>query len=184
MEDHVSVAPVTLAEPPNTATMHTKCPRQCPVCSLVCSYSHVPLPRYHQLIKYPTQHHHPTLPQVPHENRPPHATRPIQTASYLPPPDFKQAGQIVDDELNRLLIRPLLPGVTLNAVIDACHSGTALDLPFRAKVDSEGRCYWKGQARYDKTTAGGTAKRAAFARLYFQFVMHGCLIPPASGLHP
>ncbi|EFJ51059.1 metacaspase type I [Volvox carteri f. nagariensis] len=73
------------------------------------------------------------------------------------PSDFKRAGQIVDDELNRLMVRPLMPGVTLHAVVDACHSGTALDLPFRAKVDGAGRWYWKGRARYDKATAGGTA---------------------------
>ncbi|KXZ52917.1 hypothetical protein GPECTOR_8g295 [Gonium pectorale] len=73
------------------------------------------------------------------------------------PTDFRVAGQIVDDELNRLMVRPLLPGVTLHAVVDACHSGTALDLAFRAKVDAAGRWYWKGRPRYDKVTMGGTA---------------------------
>ncbi|PNH03319.1 Metacaspase-1 [Tetrabaena socialis] len=73
------------------------------------------------------------------------------------PTDFQRAGQIVDDELNRLMVRPLMPGVTLHAVIDACHSGTALDLPFRAKVDGRGQWYWKGRGRYDKQTMGGTA---------------------------
>jgi hypothetical protein len=40
--------------------------------------------------------------------------------------DYKSAGQIVDDELNQLLVRPLPPGVNLHAVIDACHSGTVM----------------------------------------------------------
>eukprot|EP00198_Chlamydomonas_reinhardtii_P007619 XP_001696956.1 type I metacaspase [Chlamydomonas reinhardtii] len=73
------------------------------------------------------------------------------------PTDFRRAGQIVDDELNRMMVQPLMPNVTLHAVIDACHSGTALDLPYRAKVDHSGRWYWKGRARYDKCTRGGTA---------------------------
>lgn len=50
------------------------------------------------------------------------------------PVDFERNGQIVDDELNRALVNPLLPGVRLHAVVDACHSGTILDLPFLAQV--------------------------------------------------
>ena len=53
-----------------------------------------------------------------------------------------QGGMIVDDELNRLLVNPLAPGVRLHAVIDACHSGTALDLEYRCKVKSSG-IHWK-----------------------------------------
>jgi metacaspase-1 len=61
--------------------------------------------------------------------------------------DFKSAGQMVDDELNQLLVRPLLPGVTLHAVVDACHSGTVLDLPFRAKVKRGQIMPWKGRPK-------------------------------------
>lgn len=59
------------------------------------------------------------------------------------PTDYKTAGQIVDDELNELLVKPLLPGVTLHALIDACHSGTAMDLPYRVKASKSGRMDWK-----------------------------------------
>eukprot|EP00882_Tetradesmus_deserticola_P015807 GHRQ01016844.1.p1 GENE.GHRQ01016844.1~~GHRQ01016844.1.p1 ORF type:complete len:114 (-),score=31.08 GHRQ01016844.1:414-755(-) len=59
------------------------------------------------------------------------------------PSDFKRAGVIVDDDLNAMLVRPLAPGVTLHALVDACHSGTAMDLPYRAKVASDGRFSWK-----------------------------------------
>ena len=59
------------------------------------------------------------------------------------PTDYKTAGQIVDDELNLLLVKPLLPGVTLHTLIDACHSGTALDLPYRIKANTSGRLAWK-----------------------------------------
>jgi hypothetical protein len=59
------------------------------------------------------------------------------------PTDFNSAGVIVDDDLNAMMVRPLAPGVTLHALIDACHSGTAMDLPYRAKVGSDGRFSWK-----------------------------------------
>jgi hypothetical protein len=41
-----------------------------------------------------------------------------------------------DNELCQRLVNPLQHGVRLHAVIDACHSGSALDLPFRCKVHS------------------------------------------------
>ncbi|KAK8529761.1 hypothetical protein V6N13_102663 [Hibiscus sabdariffa] len=44
------------------------------------------------------------------------------------PLDFKEVGMIVDNDLNSLIVRPLARGVTLHAIVDACHSGTILDL--------------------------------------------------------
>ncbi|TPX51081.1 hypothetical protein SeLEV6574_g00511 [Synchytrium endobioticum] len=46
------------------------------------------------------------------------------------PVDHQQAGQILDDEMNALMVKHLPPGVRLTAVFDSCHSGSALDLPF------------------------------------------------------
>eukprot|EP00276_Gloeochaete_wittrockiana_P004318 CAMPEP_0184643872 /NCGR_PEP_ID=MMETSP0308-20130426/689_1 /TAXON_ID=38269 /ORGANISM="Gloeochaete witrockiana, Strain SAG 46.84" /LENGTH=296 /DNA_ID=CAMNT_0027072103 /DNA_START=224 /DNA_END=1114 /DNA_ORIENTATION=+ len=46
------------------------------------------------------------------------------------PEDFQSAGQIVDNEINRMLVLSLPPGVRLTAVMDCCHSGTGLDLPY------------------------------------------------------
>lgn len=80
----------------------------------------------------------------------------------LLPVDHQFAGQIVDDDLNRMLINPLPQGTKLHAVIDACHSGTVFDLPFQAtchagylrwEIESSPRSrhqVWKG-------TAGGFA---------------------------
>ncbi|KAK9077145.1 hypothetical protein SSX86_005481 [Deinandra increscens subsp. villosa] len=45
------------------------------------------------------------------------------------PLDFRTAGMIVDNEINDTIVRPLKSGVKLHAIIDACHSGTILDLP-------------------------------------------------------
>ncbi|CBZ51357.1 hypothetical protein NCLIV_044210 [Neospora caninum Liverpool] len=46
------------------------------------------------------------------------------------PVDFDTAGQILDDELHAFLVQPLQSGCRLTAVMDCCHSGTGLDLPF------------------------------------------------------
>ncbi|KAI7889374.1 peptidase C14, caspase domain-containing protein [Mucor mucedo] len=41
-----------------------------------------------------------------------------------------ESGQIVDDTIHDLLVRPLCEGCRLTCIFDSCHSGTALDLPF------------------------------------------------------
>ncbi|GAA6042642.1 hypothetical protein JCM8097_008263 [Rhodosporidiobolus ruineniae] len=46
------------------------------------------------------------------------------------PLDFKQAGQIVDDEMHAIMVAPLPQGCRLTAIFDCCHSGSALDLPY------------------------------------------------------
>jgi metacaspase-1 len=50
------------------------------------------------------------------------------------PMDFQQEGVIVDDEINETIVRPLPHGVKLHAIVDACHSGTVLDLPFLCRM--------------------------------------------------
>ncbi|KAJ2610027.1 Ca(2+)-dependent cysteine protease [Coemansia sp. RSA 1804] len=46
------------------------------------------------------------------------------------PVDFESKGQIVDDDMNAIMVRPLPRGARLTAIFDCCHSATALDLPF------------------------------------------------------
>lgn len=46
------------------------------------------------------------------------------------PTDFNSAGMIVDDEIFDLIVAPLPAGCKLTAVMDCCHSGTGMDLPF------------------------------------------------------
>ncbi|KAI8924823.1 caspase domain-containing protein [Entophlyctis helioformis] len=51
------------------------------------------------------------------------------------PLDYEQAGQITDDQMHELLVKPLVKGVRLTAVFDCCHSGSGIDLPFTYSVD-------------------------------------------------
>ncbi|KAG0302107.1 Ca(2+)-dependent cysteine protease [Dissophora globulifera] len=46
------------------------------------------------------------------------------------PCDYLRSGIISDDELYDLLVKELPEGVQLTALVDACHSGTMLDLPY------------------------------------------------------
>lgn len=46
------------------------------------------------------------------------------------PSDYKSEGLLTDDELDEFLVRCLPEGVRLTVVMDCCHSGTGLDLPF------------------------------------------------------
>ncbi|CAN1272169.1 AMC1 [Linum perenne] len=54
----------------------------------------------------------------------------------LCPLDFETQGMIVDDEINATIVRPLPHGVKLHAIIDACHSGTVLDLSYLCRMNS------------------------------------------------
>lgn len=56
------------------------------------------------------------------------------------PVDFMQEGAILDNDINSILVWPLKQGVTLHVIVDACHSGTALDLSY---VYDPEKCTWK-----------------------------------------
>lgn len=78
----------------------------------------------------------------------------------LVPLDSRHAGQISDDMINQIIVRPLPDGVKLHAIIDACHSGTMLNLPFRAPCVG-GAMNWHSeyppQLIASKGTSGGFA---------------------------
>ncbi|XP_022726280.1 metacaspase-1-like [Durio zibethinus] len=44
------------------------------------------------------------------------------------PVDFLKEGMILDNDIYATIVKPLTVGVTLHAIVDACHSGTILDL--------------------------------------------------------
>lgn len=58
----------------------------------------------------------------------------------LIPLDYMEEGQIRDDFIFENLVKPMAPGSTLTCLMDCCHSGTVLDLPFKYVADgsSEG----------------------------------------------
>jgi metacaspase-1 len=46
------------------------------------------------------------------------------------PADYPVSGPIVDDDIHKIMVRGLCQGAHLTAVVDACSSGTIMDLPF------------------------------------------------------
>jgi len=46
------------------------------------------------------------------------------------PVDHETAGEIVDDIMHEIMVKPLPPGCRLTSIFDSCHSGSALDLPY------------------------------------------------------
>ncbi|XP_058086466.1 metacaspase-1-like [Magnolia sinica] len=78
----------------------------------------------------------------------------------LCPLDFETHGMIVDDEINATIVRPLPLGARLHAIIDACHSGTVLDLPFLCRMNRTGQYVWEDHRPRSgawKGTSGGEA---------------------------
>lgn len=73
------------------------------------------------------------------------------------PSDFLKSGLILDNDLNTLLVSPLIPGVKLHAIVDACHSGTILDLPFRYLTKQRKWKEHRPPSGVNKNTSGGLA---------------------------
>lgn len=53
------------------------------------------------------------------------------------PVDYKRAGHIIDDEMYDI-VRRIVRGARLTVLLDACHSGTGLDLPYQHDVFGTG----------------------------------------------
>lgn len=51
--------------------------------------------------------------------------------------DYGTAGQIRDDDLYKILVAPMKEGVFATCIMDCCHSGTVLDLPYTFVADGE-----------------------------------------------
>ncbi|KAG8905114.1 hypothetical protein FRB99_000678 [Tulasnella sp. 403] len=73
---------------------------------------------------------------------------------------------LVDNEIRKLVVDPLVKGSKLTAVIDTCHSGTLLDLPFRASVTDDEQLTFshaRADAKKTKKTKGTVVCVAACA---------------------
>eukprot|EP00917_Polyrhabdina_sp_WS-2016_P006101 GHVP01013538.1.p3 GENE.GHVP01013538.1~~GHVP01013538.1.p3 ORF type:complete len:324 (+),score=62.21 GHVP01013538.1:2013-2984(+) len=53
------------------------------------------------------------------------------------PLDYRETGLILDDDLFRILVKPLPRGCRLTAIMDCCHSGSGLDLAYSLKMTDE-----------------------------------------------
>ncbi|XP_041015887.1 metacaspase-3-like [Juglans microcarpa x Juglans regia] len=79
--------------------------------------------------------------------------------------DCTGEGMIPNSYINSTIVRPLKEGVTLYAIVDACHSGSILDLKYeynQQSINAEGRWIEKksddNQSKADqKATNGGLA---------------------------
>ncbi|KAL2343806.1 hypothetical protein Fmac_005091 [Flemingia macrophylla] len=89
-----------------------------------------------------------------------HGTREMNMDGFVEaicPLDYEQHGKIIDSEINAAIVGSLPRGATLHAIIDACHSGTVLDLSFQCKMNREGYYTWEDRrsCRNDKGASGG-----------------------------
>ena len=55
----------------------------------------------------------------------------------LVPVDYQTAGQIRDDALYDTLVAPMKEGVFATFIMDCCHSGSVLDLPYTFVADGQ-----------------------------------------------
>jgi len=82
----------------------------------------------------------------------------------LIPLDHKWAGEIRDFSLFNHFVKPMRAGVTVTAVIDACHSGSVLDLPYT----------------FRPTAAGEVRMRSSMdqlSNLAFLYILAGGMLP-------
>ncbi len=101
----------------------------------------------------------------------------------------------MDDELNQLLVNPLRPGVRLHAIIDACHSGSVLDMEYRAEFHN-GMPVWTNEFSKRPSiykvhswlvlplplSLIPASQRLAFGPCYQEGIERGCIFIAGEGL--
>lgn len=55
----------------------------------------------------------------------------------LIPVDFDKSGHIIDDDILKILVKPMRHDVHCTVIMDCCHSGTVLDLPYLCGPDHD-----------------------------------------------
>jgi len=70
--------------------------------------------------------------------RDPTGNHPSGVLDTICPVDFQTGGQIDSDTLHEHLVSRLPPNSTLFVILDCCHSGSALELPFVYRSDDDG----------------------------------------------
>lgn len=74
----------------------------------------------------------------------------------LIPGDFKESGHIVDDWIYSEFVTKVRAGVHVVALVDCCHSGTAMDLPYVCNV---GEHEIRRDDGFKKPATGGGLKK-------------------------
>lgn len=72
---------------------------------------------------------------------------------YIHPIDWETAGDIVDDEIHKRLVRRVPQGALLTGTMDCCSSGTAWDLPIVHNFDGHGGVKIEGAVGMGDTRA-------------------------------
>ena len=54
------------------------------------------------------------------------------------PVDFESQGQIDSDTLHKAIVSPMIKGARLTVLFDCCHSGSAIELPYVYRPNSQG----------------------------------------------
>jgi hypothetical protein len=68
----------------------------------------------------------------------------------LVPVDYYKKGQITDDDVFKKLVSKMPEGATLTCLMDCCHSGTVLDLPYQYKAGQSGGMGFNSQFDVEK----------------------------------
>jgi hypothetical protein len=71
----------------------------------------------------------------------PNGKRPSGLLDTIVPVDFEDNGQIDSDMLHQHLVTKLPPSSTLFLILDCCHSGSTLELPFVYRSDDDGQVH-------------------------------------------
>jgi hypothetical protein len=71
----------------------------------------------------------------------PNRKRPSGLLDTIVPVDFEDNGQIDSDMLHQHLVTKLPPSSTLFLILDCCHSGSTLELPFVYRSDDDGQVH-------------------------------------------
>ncbi|KAI4743186.1 metacaspase [Aureobasidium sp. EXF-12298] len=71
----------------------------------------------------------------------PNGKRPSGLLDTIVPVDFEDNGQIDSDMLHQHLVSKLPPSSTLFLILDCCHSGSTLELPFVYRSDDDGEVH-------------------------------------------
>ena len=93
----------------------------------------------------------------------------------LVPLDYETAGLITDDVLNSKLVKRLPKDAKLFALIDACHSGTSLDLPYIYRIENGLECHGNEQDILDVCKISGCRDNQTSADAFINKNFQGAL---------